>query len=136
MVGAIIGLLAGTGFVIRFYSLGHRFHLLVGLAFFINGVEDFVHGFLGFASSHGWIELPDSVVRHSIPVTYVSCRLLMASLLILAPFLPKWLGEPRNPKRETVWVSLIVLLITAAGTLAAFLVPLPELVFPSQFNWV
>ena len=42
--GAVIGLVAGIGLVACFYALGNRFHLIVGLAFFINGAEDFVHG--------------------------------------------------------------------------------------------
>ncbi len=132
MTGAVIGLLAGAGFIIRFYSLGNRFHLLVGLAFFANGAEDFVHGFLGFAWEHQWIGLPASVIRVAVPATYTSGRLLMASLLILAPLVAAWTGKPRNPKRETLWVSLLVLVVTVVGTVAAFHVPLPSLIFPER----
>ena len=132
MTGAVIGLLAGAGFIIRFYSLGNRFHLLVGLAFFANGAEDFVHGFLGFAGEHQWIGLPASVIRVAVPATYTSGRLLMASLLILAPLVAAWTGKPRNPKRETLWVSLVVLAVTVAGSVAAFHVPLPSLIFPER----
>jgi len=132
MVGAIVGLLAGMGFVIRFYSLGNRFHLLVGLAFFVNGAEDFVHGLLAFASDHGWIVLPASVLRHAIPATYVSGRLAMALLLILAPFVPLWRGSPRSPRRETVWVSVVVLALALVGTVLAFQVPVPDFVFPAR----
>jgi len=132
MTGAMMGLLAGAGFIIRFYNLGHRLHLLVGLAFFVSGAEDFVHGFLPFAAGHGWIVLPTDVLTRSIPATYTSGRLLMAALLILAPLLHTRLGKPRNPKLETVWASLIVLAVTVAGTVAAFHVELPALVFPLQ----
>ena len=128
----MMGLLAGAGFIIRFYNLGHRLHLLVGLAFFVSGAEDFVHGFLPFAEGHGWIVLPAEVLTRSIPATYTSGRLLMAALLILAPLLHARLGKPRNPKLETVWASLIVLAVTVAGTVAAFHVELPALVFPLQ----
>ena len=69
MTGAVVALLAGTSFITRFYSLGNRFHLLVGLAFFTNGAEDMVHGFLEFARNHAWIELPAPVFQHAIPGT-------------------------------------------------------------------
>mgnify|MGYP005842891365 FL=1 len=130
ILGAIIGLLAGASFVTRSYSLGNRFHLFVGLAFFVNGAEDLVHGSLELAHHHAWIGLPAEVFRLAIPATYVSGRVLMALLLILAPFLPGWMGKPRNPKRETAWVSFLVLAATVAGSLLAFRVPLPALVAP------
>ena len=50
MIGSLIGLLTGACFITRFYTLGNRFHLLVGLAFFVSGGEDFAHGFLDYAS--------------------------------------------------------------------------------------
>jgi PAS domain S-box-containing protein len=132
ILGGLIGLLAGAGFIGRFYSLGYRFHLLVGLAFFVNGAEDLVHGLLGFASTQAWIELPTRALHNAIPATYVSGRVLMASLLILSPFLPAWMGKPRSPRHETAWTSLIVLILSAAGTALAFRIPLPDLIFPTH----
>jgi PAS domain S-box-containing protein len=132
MVGALIGLLAGVVFVVRFCGLGHRFFLLVGLAFFVNGAEDFVHGCLQLAVAHEWTELPASTFAHAIPATYASGRVLMALLLSLAPVLPRWMGRPRHPVRETVWVSAVVLAITALATAMAFRTPVPNLVFGPQ----
>jgi hypothetical protein len=56
VLGGILGLLPGAGFITRFWSLGQRFYLFVGLAFFANGVEDFVHRLLEVARWHGWVE--------------------------------------------------------------------------------
>ncbi len=46
MVGALIGLVTGFAMITHFYTLGNRLHLFISLAFFVNGAEDLVHGFL------------------------------------------------------------------------------------------
>ena len=53
VAGSVLGLIAGFALVMRFYAFGNRFHLLIGLAFFVNGSEDLVHGLLSFAGLHG-----------------------------------------------------------------------------------
>ena len=63
MVGSLMGLMAGFALVIRFYTLGRRFDLLVGLAFFVNGAEDLVHGLLSFEGVRAWSEQPASLER-------------------------------------------------------------------------
>jgi len=45
-VGALFGLIAGFALITHFYSLGNRMYLFIGLAFFVSGAEDFVHGLL------------------------------------------------------------------------------------------
>ncbi|NUQ66010.1 MAG: response regulator [Pirellulales bacterium] len=123
MMGALVGMLAGMGFIARFYALGQRFQLIVGLAFFVNGAEDLVHGYLQLAATRGWTEVPVSGLDLAIPATHVSGRIMMAVLLVLAPFLPPWLGKPRNPKAETIWFSGILLLIAVLATALAFQIP-------------
>lgn len=132
MTGALIALLAGMCFIARFYSLGNRFFLLVGLAFFVNGVKDSVHGVLSLAESRHWMLLSESSFEQAIPATGVSGRILMALLLIAAVLLPPRMGKPRSPKRETFWVSGLALLATGLATWVIFLVPLPRFDFPAQ----
>ena len=60
----------------------------------------------------------------------MSGRLLLGVLLLLAPLMPGWLGESTDPRRETTRCSLLVVLIAAATTAVAFLLPLPEFIFP------
>jgi len=129
VVGALLGLMAGFALIVRFYTLGNRFHLIVGLAFFVNGGEDLVHGLLSFRNLFG---LPESSLAQFIPGTYVTGRLMLGGLLLLAPFIPAWLGESTHPKRETKWVSASVLAITLALTTLAFYVPLPRFIFPGR----
>ena len=131
-IGSIIGLIAGISLIAHFYALGNRFHLFIGLAFFINGAEDFVHGFIDFASNLGWIGLPQSSLERFIPGTYVAGRLLMALVLILALFLPARMERIQNSKKETMWITLIIISISILVTALAFWVPLPQFIYPSH----
>jgi signal transduction histidine kinase/CheY-like chemotaxis protein len=128
--GAFLALLAGTCFIARFYSLGNRFLLLVGLAFFVNGAKDLVHGLLALADSRGWLNIPDPHFEQAVPATGVSGRVLMALLLVLAVLLPQHMPRPRSPKRETILVSLAVLLATGLATAVMFMVSLPPFRHP------
>lgn len=130
MTGALFGLVAGLAMVVRFYTLGNRFHLLVGLAFLANGAEDLVHGLLCSPTVQQWTGLPAASLVRFIPGTYVSGRLVMGALLIAAASATPWLGQSSNPRGETKRVSLIVLFITVVLTAVAFRVPLPKFIYP------
>jgi PAS domain S-box-containing protein len=132
MLGALFGLVTGFALIVRFYALGNRFYLFVGLAFFVNGAEDLVHGLLSSHHLQQWTGLPASSLGQFIPGTHVTGRLLMGVILLLAPFMTRRLGESLNPKRETKWASLIVLLITMAVTALAFRLPLPRFIYPDR----
>lgn len=119
-VGAVIGLLAGFAFALRFHALARSTHLYIGLAFFVNGMEDLVHGLLFHRSGIG---TGDAYVREFIAQTYVTGQLLMASTLIVAVYLPTWLGRSSSPERETIRISLIVLLMTCLATLMVVQIP-------------
>jgi len=131
-VGALFGLIAGFALITHFYTLGNRVYLFIGLAFFVNGAEDFVHGYLSLAGAHGWLAGGQANLTQSIPGTYATGRLLFGILLVLAPFAPRLLGARRSPKRETVWVSGIVLLATMVATAIAFILPLPQFIYPKS----
>jgi signal transduction histidine kinase/CheY-like chemotaxis protein len=130
MTGAVLGLIAGFALVTRFFALGNHFHVFIGMAFLVNGAEDFVHGLLAFEAFHVLTGTATSGLKQFIPGTYVTGRLLLGGLLLLAPFANRLLGESRNPRHDTRWVSLIVLLVAVLVTALAFRVPLPKFVFP------
>jgi signal transduction histidine kinase/CheY-like chemotaxis protein/HPt (histidine-containing phosphotransfer) domain-containing protein len=117
MVGALFGLVTGFALVLRFHALANRFHLFIGLAFFVNGMQDFVHGLLCFRDLFG---IDEAYRLQFIPPSYVTGQLLMGATLLLALVVPDWLGKSASQIRETVRISLIVL----AMTLLAVLVPL------------
>ena len=127
MAGALLGMLAGTVLVVHFYALGNRFYLLVGLAYFINGTEDFVHGLISFRNI---FSIAPEYLTLAIPSTYVTGRILMAIILIFAPFVTTWFGESQHPKRETVWVSLGAIVASIIATNWAFHLSLPQTIHP------
>jgi len=131
-VGAIFGVVAGFALITRFYVLGSPLYLFVGLAFFVNGAEDFVHGLLSLAGEHHWLGAGEASLARFIPGTYVAGRLVFGTLLFLAPFAQRLLGSSRNPKRVTIWTSTSVLLGAAAATGAAFAMPLPRFIYPDS----
>ena len=132
LVGSLLGLIAGFALIACFAAQGNRFHLLVGLAFFVNGAEDFAHGLLSFPYMHQMIGLPAASLARFIPGTYASGRVLMGGLLLLAPFVPAWFGTSHRPRREAVWICLLVLGAAVVVTVLAFGLPLPRFVFPHR----
>jgi len=132
MTGALLGLIAGFALVARFYAFGSREFLLIGLAFFVNGAEDFVHGFLGFAAAHELTGMPSSSLSQFIPATYVTGRIGMGVLLLMASLRNRLLPKSRDPHRETKWAVAVVLLATAVATFGAFHISLPNSIFPGS----
>ena len=131
MVGSLMGLIAGISLITRFYSLGNRFHLYIGLAFFINGSEDFIHGLLSFSSVR-WLGGPASSLVQFIPGTYVTGRLLMGVILIFGLIIPVWMGKAKNLKKETLWTVIVTVIITMVVTIIAFMIPLPNFVYQDR----
>ena len=132
VAGALFGIVAGLALALRFYVLGNRFHLLIGLAFLANGGEDLIHGVLSLVGEHGWMGITPGALQRYIPGTYVAGRLMMGLLLLVAPFLNRVLGRSTHPKREMVYISTAVVLLTAAMTALASALPLPRFIYPGQ----
>ncbi len=133
VIGSLFGLIVGLTLVTRFYVLGNRFLLLIGLAYFVNGAEDLIHGLLSFSYLHKWIGLPSSSLSQFIPGTYVTGRLLMGLLLLFTPLLSKLELRSLNPKQETRLFSLTALIVTMVFTAIAFQLPLPKFMMPEWF---
>ncbi|MGR3294610.1 MAG: PAS domain S-box protein [Candidatus Scalindua sp.] len=129
MVGAICGMVSGFIFIVHFWSLASRLFLFIGLAFFLNGAEDFAHGFMGFASINNWIGLPASSLAKFIPGTYVTGRFVMAIMLSIASLLPLMSDKSRNPRTETLWVCSIAVIVVSMLTVGVFYSPLPQFIF-------
>ena len=119
IVGSLFGMFTGFALVLRFYTLGNRYHLLIGLAFFVTGVEDLVYGLFFFPELFRDAE---PFAQELIPLTFAAGRFLMGLTLIIALLLPGWVREARSARWETIRGSLIVLLIV---TIAAALLQLP-----------
>ncbi len=125
--GSMLGIIAGIALVMRFYTLGNHFHLFVGMAFLINGAGDFVHGLMSFRDIFGQ---PASSMSQFIPGSCVAGRLMLGSLLILAPLVHRRWGQSANAKQETKLTTIIVLVATIIFTAAMFYIPLPRFIYP------
>jgi signal transduction histidine kinase/ActR/RegA family two-component response regulator len=131
-VGALLGLVAGLALVGRFVALGNRFHLFVGLAYFVNGAEDIIHGLLSLPAVQHATGIPPAILANSIPGTYVAGRLMMGFLLLAACVSTRWGKESPNPRRETAVTALIVVILSLLATGVAYTIPLPQFVFPGH----
>ncbi|MFO0947430.1 MAG: ATP-binding protein [Planctomycetota bacterium] len=124
IVGALLGLVTGFALILRYYALGNRFHLFIGLAFFVSGTEEFVHGILCLRDFFGFNAISRAEL---LPETYVASQLLLALTLLVALVLPTWVGKQMGSFRETIQLALTVSLLT---TLVAVTLQIP---FPQPF---
>jgi PAS domain S-box-containing protein len=132
-IGALLGLIAGFALVMRFRTLGNRFHLVIGLAFFVNGAEDLAHGLLSFHSVYVFTGAPTSSLAQFIPGTYVTGRLILGVVLLIAPFARIWFKESERPKLETIWGSSAAVVLTLVATVIAFRIRLPQFIYSERF---
>ncbi len=132
LASTLFGVLAGLSLILRHSSLGNRFHLLIGLAFFVNGAGDFVHGFLVFGASRGWVGAPYSSMAQFTPATYVAGQLMMGIILLLAPHLPTHMRTSQKPRQEALRATLVAGVLTAVATVLLFRLPLREFILPSR----
>jgi signal transduction histidine kinase len=119
VIGALFGMFTGFALVLRFYALGNRYHLLIGLAYCVTGVEDLVYGLFFFPEL---FRDEGSLALEIVPLTFAAGRFLMGVTLVLALVLPSWVSPAASARRETLRASLIVLLVV---TIAAALLRLP-----------
>jgi signal transduction histidine kinase/FixJ family two-component response regulator len=110
LVGGLFGMLTGFALLLRFYTLGNRRHLLIGLAFFVTGVEDLIH-------FRFWLRdllaEQGALAEELLPLTYVTGQFLMGLMLILALVVPSWAPAARSRKEEALRGAATVLLATA-----------------------
>ena len=102
MSSSLIAMIAGIAGIIYFFGMGNTFFLIVGLGFFISGSEDLLHGFFSFKRL--WAESGVDFSRF-IPGTYVTGRLLLGTLIIIAIATERTITDPAKIKKELGWKS-------------------------------
>lgn len=130
MSSSLIAIIAGIAGIIYFFGMGNTFFLVVGLGFFISGSEDLVHGFFGFKRL--WAESGVDFSRF-IPGTYVTGRLLLGTMCIIAIITERTITDPVQIKNTAKLLIPLSLLIGGGLTLIAFNLPLPKFVHPERF---
>jgi signal transduction histidine kinase/CheY-like chemotaxis protein/HPt (histidine-containing phosphotransfer) domain-containing protein len=121
LVGSLFGMFTGFALILRFYALGNRFHLLIGLGFFVTGVQDFVYGVFFFPSL---FRTEEPFAIELVPLTFAAGRFLMGLTLILAMVLPSWVPPAASARRETIRGAAMILgIVMVAAALLQLPVP-------------
>lgn len=131
--GALFGIIAGLSFVIRHYMLGDRILLLIGMAFFLNGIEDLIHGIISCPEIEHLLIIPASELHKYIPATYVLGRIILALMLLTAPLIVKFTKSKNAPVKGIFLISVIGILGAIFIFIFVFKIPLPQLIYPEKF---
>ncbi len=130
----VLGLLSALVLVSRFWVLGNRLHLLIGMAFGINALSDGLHGVQSFLLYQDWWPNWSMMQDVFIPQLYLIGRFLMGFLLIVTPWLDSHLGISEAPWRETVRTAFLFSLLVLVASGAAFYIPIEPFIYPQA--WV
>src|ERR1700686_3341812 len=115
IISAMLSFTIAASVLVRYYGTGNRVSLLLGLTFGVTGI---IH--LGAI-----FEFYDRFLKHSeqvrVPVSWMIGQTLLGLLLLVACVINKWLPWPRDPGKNVVALSSIVLSATCLVS-AAFLI--------------
>ena len=129
IASSFIAIIAALACLTYYFGLKNRFFLIIGLGFFICGGEDLVHGIFGFERL---FEGSSADFSRFIPGTYVAGRSILAISIITAALLETRLKTTENIRQEAVIYSLLAVIFGGGATLLAFILPLPQLIYPEH----
>lgn len=127
MLGGFVGLAAGFAMMAHFFAMGRRFHLLVGLAFLVNGVCDIAAGALEFLDSQTLALSLDQKMHAFLPGTHAVGRLTMGMLLLISSVAAEKWPRARRARFETILYSVLALLFGVAVTVFVYFLPVQTL---------
>jgi diguanylate cyclase (GGDEF)-like protein len=118
IISALLSFTIAASVLVRYYGTGNRISLLLGLTFGVTGI---IHLGAIFEFYDHFLK-PSEQVR--VPVSWMIGQTLLGMLLLVACVINKWLPWPRDPAKNVVALSSIVVSAT-------FLVTGTFLLFPS-----
>ncbi len=112
IISAMLSFTIAASVLIRYYGTGNRVSLLLGLTFGVTGI---IHLGAIFEFYDRFLK-PSEQVR--IPISWMIGQTLLGLLLLVACVINKWLPWPRDPGKNVVALSSIVVSATClvAGT--------------------
>ncbi len=116
IISALLSFTIAASVLIRYYGTGNRVSLLLGLTFGVTGI---IH--LGaIYEFYDHFLKPSEQVR--VPISWMIGQMLLALLLLIACVINKWLPWPRDPSKNLVAISSIVVSATClvAGVFLIF----------------
>src|SRR3984893_9927738 len=112
IISALLSFTIAASVLVRYYGTGNRISLLLGLTFGVTGI---IHLGAIFEFYDHFLK-PSEQVR--VPVSWMIGQTLLGLLLLVACVINKWLPWPRDPGKNVVAISSIVVSATClvAGT--------------------
>jgi diguanylate cyclase (GGDEF)-like protein len=118
IISALLSFTIAASVLVRYYGTGNRVTLLLGLTFGVTGI---IHLGAIFEFYDHFLK-PSQHVR--VPVSWMVGQMLLGILLLVACVINRWLPWPRDPRKNVIALSSIVVSAT-------FLVAATFLVFPA-----
>jgi diguanylate cyclase (GGDEF)-like protein len=112
IISAMLSFTIAASVLVRYYGTGNRVSLLLGLTFGVTGI---IHLGAIFEFYDHFLK-PSEQVR--VPISWMIGQTLLGLLLLVACIINKWLPWPRDPGKNVVAISSIVVSATflVAGT--------------------
>lgn len=112
IISAMLSFTIAASVLVRYYGTGNRISLLLGLTFGVTGI---IHLGAIFEFYDHFLK-PSEQVR--VPISWMIGQTLLGLLLLVACVINKWLPWPRDPGKNVVAISSIVVSATClvAGT--------------------
>ena len=126
---SFIAIIAAIACLVHYFGSKERYYLICGLGFFICGGEDLIHGLLSFSRFFSGIEAD---LSKFVPGTYVAGRCMFAIFIILAAALGDRSRFTKDIRKETVFFSLVAMIVACVVTALAIMLPLPQFIYPEQ----
>ena len=116
IISALLSFTIAASVLVRYYGTGNRVSLLLGLTFGVTGI---IHLGAIFEFYDHFLK-PSEQVR--VPVSWMIGQTLLGLLLLVACVINKWLPWPRDPGKNVIALSSIVVSATClvAGTFLIF----------------
>ncbi len=124
IISALLSFTIAASVLVRYYGTGNRVSLLLGLTFGVTGI---IHLSAIF-------EFYDHFLKHSeqvrVPVSWMIGQTLLGLLLLVACVINKWLPWPRDPGKNVVALSAIVISATCLVAATFLLFPITPAIHP------
>src|SRR5579872_504489 len=117
IISAMLSFTIAASVLVRYYGTGNRISLLLGLTFGVTGI---IHLGAIFEFYDHFLK-PSEQVR--VPASWMIGQTLLGILLLVACVINRWLPWPRDPRKNAVAMSSIVLAATCMVSAAYLLFP-------------
>jgi diguanylate cyclase (GGDEF)-like protein len=124
IISALLSFTIAASVLVRYYGTGNRVSLLLGLTF---GVTGFIHLGAIFEFYDHFLKRAEQV---HVPVSWMIGQTLLALLLLVACVINKWLPWPRDPRKNVMALSSIVISATGMVAVTYLLFPSTPLIRP------